>query len=116
MRKWNAGIDWTPKDLRNCLPTFSATEGISNVVWEQYIGHAPHNVEEHTSPKPKPVNMVVRARQYQEMLRTGVINNRADLARQEKMARARITQVMSLLYLPEEILNFVAQLEDPILI
>lgn len=44
MREWSAGIDWMPKDLRNCLPTFSATEGISNVVWEQYIGHAPHTV------------------------------------------------------------------------
>lgn len=44
MRKWNAGIDWTPKDLRNCLPTYAATEGIHNVIWEQYIGHAPHTV------------------------------------------------------------------------
>ena len=41
---WNPNIDWTPKDLRNCLPIFGLSEGIWNALWEQYIGHAPKTV------------------------------------------------------------------------
>ncbi|MFH0794039.1 MAG: hypothetical protein V2A74_08405 [bacterium] len=44
LRKWNPGIEWKPKDLRNCLPTFAVMHGLLNDVWEQYIGHAPKSV------------------------------------------------------------------------
>lgn len=44
IRKWNPKIDWTSKDLRNCLPTFAAINGLSNDIWEQYIGHSPKTV------------------------------------------------------------------------
>lgn len=44
MLDWNPEIDWAPKDLRNCLPTFAIMEGIHGTIWEQYIGHAPHGV------------------------------------------------------------------------
>ncbi|MFC1601287.1 tyrosine-type recombinase/integrase, partial [Candidatus Sumerlaeota bacterium] len=52
MLKWNPEIDWKPKDLRNCLPTFAAIKGLSNDIWEQYIGHAPRTVtQRHYVPR-----------------------------------------------------------------
>jgi len=42
--KWNVRCDWAPKDLRNCLPTFAAMNGLQGALWEQYIGHAPETV------------------------------------------------------------------------
>ena len=44
LKKWNAMVIWAPKDLRNCLPTFSVTEGLHSDLWEQYIGHAPRTI------------------------------------------------------------------------
>ena len=41
---WNRACEWQPKDLRNCLPTMAAMEGILSAVWEQYIGHAARGV------------------------------------------------------------------------
>lgn len=42
--RWNDGIEWAPKDMRNALPTFAAMEGVISPLWEQYIGHAPRTV------------------------------------------------------------------------
>jgi len=44
IRRWNPRIGWTPKDLRNCLPTFAAMKGYESSLWEQYIGHAPAGI------------------------------------------------------------------------
>ena len=44
IRSWNSNISWKPKDLRNALPTFAASEGILSDLWEQYLGHAPRTV------------------------------------------------------------------------
>lgn len=44
IRRWNSNVNWAPKDLRNCLPTFAECQGIRNGIWEQYIGHAPKTV------------------------------------------------------------------------
>ncbi len=46
IREWNPRIGWTPKDLRNCLPTFAMSEGLHSHVWEQYIGHSARSVTE----------------------------------------------------------------------
>lgn len=51
-RRWNPAIEWAPKDLRNCLPTFAKMEGIHGTIWEQYIGHAPGTVtDRHYVPR-----------------------------------------------------------------
>lgn len=42
--RWNPKLTWKVKDLRNCLPTFASLSGISNDIWEQYLGHAPRTV------------------------------------------------------------------------
>lgn len=44
IQKWNAKVDWQPKDLRNAIPTFCAMHGLSGDVSEMYIGHAPKSV------------------------------------------------------------------------
>lgn len=44
IRHWNPAVNWTSKDLRNCLPTYAASQGIDGPLWEQYIGHAPKGV------------------------------------------------------------------------
>ena len=44
LKEWNPRIDWKPKDLRNCLPTFATIHGLQNDLWEMYIGHAPRSV------------------------------------------------------------------------
>lgn len=52
MKKWNTHIEWAPKDLRNCLPTFATMNGIHGTIWEQYIGHAPETVtDRHYVPR-----------------------------------------------------------------
>jgi integrase len=52
IRQWNPRVGWTPKDLRNCLPTFALGEGLQDHVWEQYIGHAARSVtERHYVPR-----------------------------------------------------------------
>jgi len=44
MKKWNPKIDWAVKDLRNCLMTFASIYGLTNDLWEQYVGHVPKTV------------------------------------------------------------------------
>ena len=50
--------------------------------------------------KPHPL---VLANRFKELLDTGVVNNRAELARRMGMSRARVTQLLNLLRLPTEI-------------
>ncbi len=50
------------------------------------------------------------AYEFQELLEAEVVNNRAAIARRYKLSRARVTQVMSLLRLPEEIRQYVISL------
>jgi integrase len=49
---WNPKLDWTPKDLRNCLPTLAELEGVGGTIFEQYIGHSPKTItERHYVPR-----------------------------------------------------------------
>ena len=50
------------------------------------------------------------AYEFQELLEAGVVNNRAEIARRCGLSRARVTQVMSLLHLPDEIQEYVLSL------
>ena len=50
------------------------------------------------------------AYEFQELLAAGVVNNRAGIARRCGLSRARVTQVMKLLHLPEEIQEYVMTL------
>lgn len=44
LRTWNVKIEWTPKDLRNALPTWAIANGRHSDPWEQYLGHSPEGV------------------------------------------------------------------------
>lgn len=43
-REWNSKVEWSPKDLRNCILTYAVTEGFHSEVWEQYVGHSPRSI------------------------------------------------------------------------
>ncbi len=46
------------------------------------------------------------ALEFQNLLDTGVVNNQADLAKRYGISRARVTQYLNLLKLPDEIIDF----------
>lgn len=75
IRKWNPKVKWKPKDLRNCLPTFSAINGLHNDIWEQYIGHAPRTVTQ---------------RHYLPRLTSSSRGEAAEQARQMDILRAQV--------------------------
>ena len=55
----------------------------------------------HSAPRaaPQRVPALARALEFQALLDAGVLNTRADIARQYGISRARVTQVMRLLRL-----------------
>jgi hypothetical protein len=59
-------------------------------------------------------NPLVVAQEWQETLRSGTYSSAADLARKLRISRARVTQVLSLLRLPPDVLNAMAALGDPL--
>ena len=59
------------------------------------------------SPYRHPLTL---AYEFQELLEAEVVNNRAEIARRYGMSRARVTQVMKLLHLPDEIQAYVISL------
>jgi len=48
--------------------------------------------------------------EFQELLEAEMLHNRAEIARRYGSSRARVTQVMSLLHLPDEIQEYVIAL------
>ena len=68
--------------------------------------------------KPKPLklcrNPIVLAKEWQETLGKGDCSCPADLARNLKVSRARVTQVLRLLRLTPEVLNDLVALGDPL--
>ena len=58
---------------------------------------------------PNPIKIAL---QYQQMLDEGIASSRADLARILDVSRAKVTQMLNLLKLDEEIQEFMLGLED----
>ena len=56
-----------------------------------------------TSKKPSRPHVLEVAQSLQDMLDAGVVNSRADLARRLGVSRARVTQLLNLLELHDEI-------------
>ncbi len=50
------------------------------------------------------------AYEFEELLEAGVVNNRAEIARVYSLSRARVTQVMNLLDLPDQVQEHIARL------
>jgi ParB-like chromosome segregation protein Spo0J len=69
-------------------------------------------------PKPRQPrayrNPIILAREWQQALASGNHGSRADLARQQGISRARVTQVLQLLNLVPDVLNAIAALGDPL--
>ena len=61
-------------------------------------------------PKPRPAGQIPRvarllalAHHFDDMIREGVVKDQAEIARLMKVTRARVTQIMNLLYLAPDI-------------
>ena len=79
------------------------------------LPNAPETPADPDSAKPatecRPALQV--ALQLQELLDTGVVNSRADLARRRGLSRARVTQMLSILELPQAVLAHLSGLPPP---
>lgn len=68
IKAWNPQLKWTPKDLRNCLPTFAVMAGLQNDFWEQYSGRAPRTIyAKHYVPRLATVSKGEREALEQQM-------------------------------------------------
>ena len=63
-------------------------------------------------PRASRVSAIQRAHEFQRLLDSGEVKNRAEIARRYGVSRARVTQMMNLLKLPREILDCVAGLSE----
>jgi len=62
----------------------------------------------------KPTKHVIhRAMEWEEMLNTGEAASLAQIARENGISRARVSQIMNLLKLPADVKEFLARLQDP---
>jgi len=59
-------------------------------------------------------NPIFLAREWQKDLSEGKYSSRADLSRKMGVSRARVTQILNLLKLPEEIIEKVYAMGDPL--
>jgi hypothetical protein len=70
-------------------------------------------------PKPRQLarvsrNPIILAHEWQQALSSGEHASQADLARTQRISRARVTQVLHLLNLAPDVLNTIAGLGDPL--
>ncbi len=74
--------------------------------------------KQHKTINPKPSrlyrNPIALAQEWQKALRNGECSSLTDLARKLDISPARVTQVLRLLSLPQEVLKTIAALGDPL--
>jgi hypothetical protein len=71
----------------------------------------PGRIEQVIPPKaPRILAMLALATEFQRLLATGEVRNRADLARRFLLTRARVTQLMRLLMLAPEVVAHIEKL------
>jgi hypothetical protein len=63
--------------------------------------------------KAMPVSPVALALAFQQMLEDGEVNNRSDLARKVGLTRARVTQILNLLKLPDSVIRNLCSVSEP---
>ena len=85
------------------------------------MGYEPQNRKKLSIRKSKALNrpkkhIIHKALLWQKMLDDGVVESLSDLAKKEGLTRARVTQIMNLLKLPDEMQEFLFGLDDPKLI
>ena len=63
------------------------------------------------STRPRIIDALNRAREWRELINTGEVKNAAELARGHGVTRARVSQLMSLLSLAPQILEYIDRLD-----
>ncbi len=61
-------------------------------------------------PHRKRIPALQRAYEFQALLESGAVNNKAEIARQYGLSRARVTQILNLLKLPAQVLDYIEEL------
>jgi ParB-like chromosome segregation protein Spo0J len=75
-------------------------------------------VSRNPAPLEKVVNspekhIIHKAIEWKRMLDEGIVKSLNEIAKRERLSRARVTQVMNLLKLPEEVKLLLARLGEP---
>jgi hypothetical protein len=65
-----------------------------------------------TKARKPAVNIFLKAKHYQKLIKQGVVNNQAELAKREGLTRTRMTQILNLLKLAPEIQKYLKDLKD----
>jgi hypothetical protein len=85
---------------------------------DRVVHAVPSRVLNQKPPKaprtPRVVELLRKALEWQALLASGVAPNQADIARQEGITRARVTQVMGLLRLAPEIQQHILSMSDAV--
>ena len=74
----------------------------------------PHKITQAIKNKPVYRNPIYLAKDYKQMIDTGIVKNQAELARVKGISRARVTQILNLLKLDKELIQKAEQLGDPL--
>jgi hypothetical protein len=98
---------WLPigHDLRTTVPVIS-------------IGYKPEIPKKTTRRKSNALNrpqkhIIHKAIRWKKMLDDGEVGSLSELAKKEGLTRARVTQIMNLLKLPDDMREFLLGLENP---
>jgi len=76
--------------------------------------HFPHKITQALKNKPVYRNPIYLAKEYKKMIDSGEVKNQAELARKLGILRARVTQILNLLKLKQQIIQELEKLGDPL--
>lgn len=98
-------MDWLPKagNCKNFALLFTFRPQSRLRAAEKAIGR------KRREPRVPPL---VRAYEFQRLLDSGEVNTRAEIARRHGISRARVTQIMNLLRLPESVQEYLVELSS----
>ena len=105
------------KDLWRWLPIPDNCKNFSSAFSLKRKSLAKKEISEQPQEsKPRKLHPLVIACRSKDLLDTGVVNSKAELARRMGMSRARVTQLLNLLKLPSSIVDYLANCADPAII
>jgi hypothetical protein len=100
-------VEWllVGHDLRTIAPVIS-------VVYEPQFHKKSSSRKRQPLDRPKK-HIIHNAIQWKKMLDDGQVGSLSELAKKVGLTRARVTQIMNLLKLPDELQKFLVDLNDP---
>ena len=98
---------------RDWLPDLDECENFLEIILFS-LPSPPVNTERAFPRKPKSSleSVIEQAFEFQERLEDGVVNTRAEIAERYGISRARVTQVLNILRLPQAVLSLLVELAE----